>query len=363
MLLKINGTPYELSIKNCLFDKLNMENSANSDIQKSLLELSRNRNNFPLSASYKRHYTNLPTYASVFCKQISHEPDKKDILKDAQPSLVSPSGLKSDTKKPPLSGTDIFVVITLFLYRYHSVAGILLEEELLKSIPYLYANLVSISPKTYTATKNFIIFSRMGLGLSYAKTFIDLFRALPIDITKMVPEQSYELLWHATEDKYLALITPDFPAKFKLLLEKIRDLNNKLLGQIKPESTYEDIYDILNKIDSEVNFDPEIVLLFKDIFKMDALYEYLQDTPESREHAKQITMNISDADKEEIDTLVNTGKYSDVLITRLKSFRFNILHMHCLKDYYNFREYDYHYLSIPNKKISYMSVRDYNLVM
>lgn len=352
MLIRIKDQLYEFSIKNITFDKLvdNSQNSQNilDNSYRNIYQMALNNinsdNTFNLFNNiYNRHHVLLPAYFSILCtKTISL--DSKGLI-----NIFEIRRRKGET--------DILAVIAIILYRYHSYTNDILCDDLLRQIPFIYINLYDLYNNIYIRHNSFIAYSRTELSQTISNEMATFYKNKNYDISKLKPEKGYKLLWHAPNSYQVYFQNKDFINKFRLLLQDIKTISEPLLSKITHDTSNQQIQDLLSDISNMINENDIIRNKLKEVVNYEIIYPYVLD----EKYYKKIFRDITDTEKKELYNIINTGDYSDIIMTMNTSIRFRIFHVHMITNYSSFKEYIGHYLTLPTRKISIMNCFNNNI--
>jgi hypothetical protein len=349
MLIRIKDQLYEFSIKNITFDKLSnngpngLDNSYRNIYQKALNKID-NRNTFNLFNNiYNRHHILLPAYFSILCT--------KTILLDSQ-GLINILDIRRRKGE-----NDILSVIAIILYKYHSYTNKILCDNLLQQIPFIYINLYDLYNNTYVRHNSFIAYSRIELSMTVSNEMATFYKNKNYDISKLKTEKGYKLLWHAPDSYHTYFNNENFTNKFRLLLQDIKTISEPLLFKITHDTSNQQIQDILSNIYNMINDNDIVRNKLKEVVNYETIYPYVLN----EQQYKKIFRDITDAEKKELYDLINTGDYSDIIMTIPASTRFRIFHAQLIMDYSSYKGYVGHYLALPNRKISIMNCFNNNI--
>ena len=343
MLLKLNDQLYELSIKNITFDKLKSDKIYKHSFEENLSSL--NSNKFVLSNnmySYSRYYVSLPSYFAVLCKKTA---------------LIDSRGLINLlTIKRSIGNIDLLVIISIILYRYHSYTNQILFSDLLQQIPFIYINLYDLYQNIYISTNNYIGYSRTEPFVTITNEMANFYRSGTHEFNALNYNNGYKLLWHAPSEYKQYFKEPGFINTFKSVLEDIIEIT-KTDFIIKNDTPNSEIQSKLSNIYNIINSNDPIKTKLKNAVNFELIYPYILQ----EKNYKKIFREITDTEKNELYQIVNTGNYSDAILTLNVSNRFRIFHIHLISNYSIYKEYIGHYSMLPTRKISIINCFNNNI--
>ena len=335
---------YILSIKSDLFGKYkNNQILNNFDSLVKSIE-SNQKITHKLSPTVSQHHLKILSDIEIYCDKYIE--NNVDLTK------------KVTNETPPQSESlDTILLLTIGLIRYYvdnkdtkgnddKYYQIL---KILEEIPLIYSYIVCILDNNYKSTDNFILYSRVGLGIS--NDLINAYKNGETINCNTVLKNGYYILGHIPKSMGESIKKAEFSELDKLIKE-IRMIHDTGIKSVKiVDLTNIELDNLLKKIRSEINANSTIKQIIEKIFDTKTIY------------GDNIVHPLNFIDpilKSEIDHLLFNDpklKFSDAIISDSVYPMYRTFHMHCIIDYSTYRDRYAKYLTIPSKKISYMLFR------